>query len=103
MTARTTPTYRALGTFARAYLHQDWTDEYTSVAEAARAYCSAATPRSVAALERDLDRLIGESATWSGTALRAFFADRLGSAWCPPSHRQLVALRTAVARARDRR
>jgi hypothetical protein len=91
--ARTKP---ALVDFARGYLHEDYLEEYGSLAAAANAYVSEATPRDVARLRRDLELLIEASREWPIARLREFVATELGSAWRPVTRKDLTLLLQAV-------
>ena len=95
MTSRPRPA-AALVSFARAYLHQDFVEEYHTVAGAAAAFAAEATPRERAALRAAVDAWIARSADWPIALIRDYVTTELRSAWVPASRRELTALRRAL-------
>lgn len=88
-----------LGTFFRAYLHEDFLEEHASAARALEAYRDDLTPARRRALAAECGRLLAALAGARLPALRRLLYDEFGSAWEPASRDELVELlREAEAR-----
>lgn len=84
-----------LSAFLSGYLHQDFTLDHKTPADALRAFLADANPEEREALRRDWRSFLDTSGALQWRYLRVAFS-RLGGAWQPGSRSALVALFEAL-------
>lgn len=84
-----------LSTFLAGYLHQDFTLDHKTPADALRAFLAEASTKEREALERDWRSFLDASSGLQWRYLRAAFL-QLGGAWQPASRAALLALFEAL-------
>ena len=88
-TRRTKAAYPALTRFARAYLHEEFVQEYGGAVEAVRAFRADATAEECRALAAELEQLAEASSGWPPARLAEFVARTIRAAWATPSSETL--------------
>jgi len=81
-----------LGTFFRAYLHEDLVVEHVNPPAALKAYRDDLTPTERRALAEECDRLLAALAGARLPGIRRLLYGEFGSAWEPASRDELVEL-----------
>lgn len=82
----------ALRAFVGGYLHQDFTAEHKTPANALDVYCREASRKEILELENDLDLFIDKTRALNFVDLRELFVRELHSGWAPPNRAALAHL-----------
>lgn len=84
--------FPALRDFLRGYLHQDWQDEYTTPAEAARQFCGDASPEERNTVKDQWEAFRQQTKNLSLPAISGLLSKQLGADWSPQSTDQFDAI-----------
>jgi CdiI immunity protein len=84
--------YKALPTFLRGYLHQDFRSEYASPDAAILAFCDESSAGEKRRLADELEHFLASTGQLPFDRLREILCRELGSGWHPADRSQLVNL-----------
>ena len=85
-------TFPALREFLRGYLHQDWPDEYSTPAEAARDFCQDASPQERTTVKDQWEAFRQQTKNLSLPAISSLLSKQLGADWSPQNTDQFDAI-----------
>lgn len=88
--------YSHLREFLRAYLHEDWPDEYGSVSEAVEQFWQDTGTASIAHVAEEWNRL--QKTAGHKISATVDMLSRLGGAWNPTSQKDLDEIGMALAK-----
>ena len=92
--------FPALRAFMRSYLHQDFSEEYGSVAGAVKAFCLDATKQEVVAVLKEWREFLAVTRGKTIGEVNDLMGQKLGSAWMAGSLEELDQITEALEKGR---